>query len=782
MRVILSLCLACACAHAATWYVSPTGNDAAPGSSAQPFRTVQRGLDALAAGDVLEVRAGTYSGYFRLETTGTANAWITVRAAAGAAVILDGQGADDSVVLTLAGGVSYARVEGLVIRNARGYGLLLAGNNTNIELRRIEATSNETGLRVTDPGIPGGTVDRLLVEECRLHHNSLLGFDLAPGPGTNVTIRATVSEDNGAGTNDTAADGFAFESGSDILIEDCRAERNAGDGIDTKADRVTIRRCHSIGNAREGIKPWGTDSRIENCLVTDNGFTGIVGIEGGSYTMINNTVAFNAVQSGNYGMYIAYDGPQETPVTLRNNVFAFNGSAVFFGTGVRLTESNNVFFSTPDIEIEFAGRGNFTRQEIQDGTWAASTGGGAGTRSVDPGFIDGAGRNLRLTAGSPCVNAGSATGAPTDDLLRERRPNGGAVDMGCYERRVRPEGEAFGGMGTGGGGYVEVWSGGPTFAHLAWARSPLSAYNAAIGEARPACADVDGDGREELIVGLAPNPGDGGWVAVLEDGVGGYAFLRWLRVPWLAFRQAGGSTWVAGGDLDGDGRGEIVVGLGGTTVAAGYGLVFDDGAAGYAARRWFRLPWSAYDAAVGEIRVACGDVDGDGRAEVVVGTARYPSAGGWMCVFDDLAKGLAVRRWARVPDSAYDAANGEVRPACGDLDGDGRAEVVAGLGAGGAGWVHRFEDLVGGLAWRGRTQMQWSAYTSTGAGVRPACGDLDGDGIADLLLGTDSYPSSGGRLEVLRGRSLSHIAWLTVRWAVYNSANGSTWPAIGRTR
>src|SRR5262249_1941734 len=43
-----------------TFFVSPGGDDKAAGTQAQPFRTLRRGADALAPGDVLLVAGGVY--------------------------------------------------------------------------------------------------------------------------------------------------------------------------------------------------------------------------------------------------------------------------------------------------------------------------------------------------------------------------------------------------------------------------------------------------------------------------------------------------------------------------------------------------------------------------------------------------------------------------------------------------------------------------------------------------------------------------------------------------
>jgi hypothetical protein len=43
-----------------SYYVSPSGNDANPGTLAQPFKTLQKALPLLKPGETLIVRAGEY--------------------------------------------------------------------------------------------------------------------------------------------------------------------------------------------------------------------------------------------------------------------------------------------------------------------------------------------------------------------------------------------------------------------------------------------------------------------------------------------------------------------------------------------------------------------------------------------------------------------------------------------------------------------------------------------------------------------------------------------------
>ena len=75
---------------AANVFVSPEGNDANSGTLAQPFRTVQKGVDSLSAGDTCYVRAGIYRETVRLTVNGRPRQPVRIQAYPGEDVLLDG--------------------------------------------------------------------------------------------------------------------------------------------------------------------------------------------------------------------------------------------------------------------------------------------------------------------------------------------------------------------------------------------------------------------------------------------------------------------------------------------------------------------------------------------------------------------------------------------------------------------------------------------------------------------------------------------------------------------
>ena len=78
----VALALPAHAATAVTFYVSPSGSDSNPGTSASPWLTLQHAANQVAAGDNVSVAAGAYKG-FQLTTSGTAGQRITFSANAG---------------------------------------------------------------------------------------------------------------------------------------------------------------------------------------------------------------------------------------------------------------------------------------------------------------------------------------------------------------------------------------------------------------------------------------------------------------------------------------------------------------------------------------------------------------------------------------------------------------------------------------------------------------------------------------------------------------------------
>jgi hypothetical protein len=123
----------------------------------------------------------------------------------------------------------------------------------------------------------------------------------------------------------------------------------------------------------------------------------------------------------------------------------------------------------------------------------------------------------------------------------------------------------------------------------------------------------------------------------------------------------------------------------------------------------------------GSVNIAVGDVNGDGTQDVIVGAG--DGGGPIVRVFDGAALPTTTRPLFQIV--AYDPAlRGGVNVAAGDIDGDGKADVITGAGIGGGPHVKAFSGADNGAT----VLLSFFAYESTfRGGVRVGAGDLGGD-------------------------------------------------------
>jgi uncharacterized delta-60 repeat protein len=276
---------------------------------------------------------------------------------------------------------------------------------------------------------------------------------------------------------------------------------------------------------------------------------------------------------------------------------------------------------------------------------------------------------------------------------------------------------------------------------------------------RPAVADLNGDGLADLVLGAGP--GGGSRVRIfLGDGTG-KGFQSSLEFD--AFEgNFNGGVFVAAADVDGDGRAEFVISpdVGGGPRASVFSLNVQNQLVKRA--DFFGIDDPNFR---GGARVAMGDIDGDGRADLVVGAGflggpRVAIYAG-VTLFNPGPNGsppkLSGDFFAFPGTDAVTLRNG-VFVTVGDLDGDGRADLIFGGGPGGG---PRVFALSGALIAGGQLDAAYANPvanffvandTQTRGGVRLAVKDLDGDDRADLITASgDNLPT---RVRVYRGSTV----------------------------
>jgi hypothetical protein len=279
------------------------------------------------------------------------------------------------------------------------------------------------------------------------------------------------------------------------------------------------------------------------------------------------------------------------------------------------------------------------------------------------------------------------------------------------------------GAGPGGGPQVQVYgTGGLQDSFLAFPP-------AFSGGVRVAAGDVNGDGIADIVTGAGAG-GAGGHVRVF-DGAGGGELSSFFAYS----TTFSGGVHVASGDVNGDGFADIVTGAG-AGATGGHVKVFN-GSTGAELRSFLAYPASF----AGGVRVASGDVNGDGIADIVTGAG--PGGGPHIKVFDGVT-GVELSAFF-----AYEQGFlGGVYVASGDVNGDGFADIVTGTGSDDAtnapAHVKVFDGQSGGLL------SSFFAFDAAFmGGVRVATGDIDGDGLADIITGAG--PGGGPHVKVFSG-------------------------------
>ncbi len=128
-----------------TYYLGPDGDDRAAGTAAKPWETLTHAAAKLKPGDILEILAGTYKRQsVDWRTSGSASGPITIRAAAGARPVFDGDGVGHFAVIR--GGAGYLVFDGLTIT---GYdivddGIIVAMEGAHdLTLQNLRMTGND---------------------------------------------------------------------------------------------------------------------------------------------------------------------------------------------------------------------------------------------------------------------------------------------------------------------------------------------------------------------------------------------------------------------------------------------------------------------------------------------------------------------------------------------------------------------------------------------------------------------------------------------------------------
>ena len=453
---------------AATYYVSPAGDDANPGTDpALAWRTIQRAFNAATPGSTVNVLPGRYNERPVLNVSGNAtDGFITFQASNGAVISAKNVPGADVISIN---NRDYVKIIGFEIRDnlkvSNGSGIRLTEANSFIEIRNNRITnmkgSSAMGITVygTEPtrGISNlvidgnevfkiqparseaivlnGNVHQFAVTNNYVHHVNNIGIDFIGGEGLSADPatdfarngvvagnRVSLATSKG-GSRDAA--GIYVDGAENITVERNVVWRNdAGIVVNALnpsrvARNIVVRNNVLINNSHAGISAGGSDlftGQVQDCRITNN-------------TLYRN----DAKRTGSGEIRLQYGS---------NNIVS--GNIVYGRTGSLLVNAeptagahpsnHNLFFSPggPGRARFMVGRRRVTGLD----EYRAATGRESASLWGDP-LLARPGRNdVRIAAASPAINAGDPAFAPAPgelDVELQSRLRGSRVDIGADE-------------------------------------------------------------------------------------------------------------------------------------------------------------------------------------------------------------------------------------------------------------------------------------------------------------------------------------------------------------
>ena len=241
-----------------------------------------------------------------------------------------------------------------------------------------------------------------------------------------------------------------------------------------------------------------------------------------------------------------------------------------------------------------------------------------------------------------------------------------------------------------------------------------------------AVGDIDGDGRGEIIVGRFAN--EGSRFFVYDDSSSAHNLIASGPTNWGANIEV---TDLAVGDVDGDGVMEIGVARRTNTGSRYFVYRYNSGRLTQVLEGGDN--WGAGYYATS---IAFGDVDGDGRDEVAVG--RKANESGRYFLFDDASASRPFRRLA-TGGSDWGVDHYTTALAFGDVDGDGRDEIgVARHATSG----FRYEVVEYGNGSMTQLSGGGRGWGRGYYGTAIAFGNIDSDGAEEFVVGRRANEAS----------------------------------------
>jgi len=462
-----------------TYYVAPTGNDTNPGTLERPWRRISKAAATMVAGDSALVRGGIYYESVNPAQSGTWPYPITYAAYDTETVVVDGSEVITGWVQDSANryraSVTFAPDPRFTsVRDPNGnHGGLVTQNGAKLQyaMEASAAAVDSPGeYYMNDSLTPPYTLYACVRDQ---------GLGLDPNNYEMRVGRRRKGLDLDGGEDRLVVEGIAFRNYNDNAVHSIGASdcefRNltlftnfiTGIYLTSSSNRCLIEGCAFWDNGHAGIELASTRRTVvrkNRFLRRDLGdgcggngahmWLGPVGALADSNLIENNV----ALATGRYGYQGPFAGVAGSYNVIRHNSLASSGGgAIALLDGGHNTVVNNACDMSGAVAHRIAVFPNACRDSFhffrgncfyaQDPTakywWnnarhnslAAWESAGCQSGNIDslPGFVRPDSGNLRLLAGSACIDRGTPDSAASEDFDGVARPQGAGFDIGAFE-------------------------------------------------------------------------------------------------------------------------------------------------------------------------------------------------------------------------------------------------------------------------------------------------------------------------------------------------------------
>jgi len=373
------------------YYVSKSGDNGDGRSLLHAKTTVSAGCALLSGGDTLLIDNGTYAEFIaagQIPSGSDSLHRTTVKAINRRNVILQPTAVQNPYRVTYFQDAHHIEIQGLVL------------DSTNAQLE---------GVKITHTTAPASS-DDILLNDLEVKNSKTMGILITGDATTNCEVRNSLVWKNG---NDSAGSGLYHQIYIDSPLATVDGCELAGD-----TDNTTGHGIHVYGNATM------SHQRIYNNVIHDVG-TGI-GIYGGDDQLIYNNVLYHNLLGIRIRSYEIIGIANIYNNTIEDS-YAGPG-----GGGIGILAEVTAAFTALNVRNNIVSNSQTAAQSYASGL--------GGTRdhqlvSNSPGYVDALNHDYHMVLSSPARDAGmDLSSILTTDKDGNSRPQGGAFDIGAYER------------------------------------------------------------------------------------------------------------------------------------------------------------------------------------------------------------------------------------------------------------------------------------------------------------------------------------------------------------